>query len=137
MIEDKRKLLYPEMKRARENKQNKVRLVRDRLYINNAQYVPRLTQNPDNIKNRDTYQQRHAGSRNQWYENQSYSTESNSSSRENGSRTNKGYNSRSRVYHRSSNQKTQMALSIANQSKPTQKRCRIIQCLRQIDSVCL
>ena len=33
--------------------------------------------------------------------------------------------------------KTQMALSIANQSKPTQKRCRIIQCLRQIDSVCL
>ena len=105
VIEDKRKLLYPEMKRARENKQNKVRLVRDRLYINNAQYVPRLTQNPDNIKNRDTYQQRHAGSRNQWYENQSYSTESNSSSHENGSRTNKGYNSRSRVYHRSSNQK--------------------------------
>ncbi|MEW8544668.1 MAG: hypothetical protein AB2693_14170 [Candidatus Thiodiazotropha sp.] len=99
VIEDKRKLLYPEMKRARENKQNKVRLVRDRLYINNSQYVPRSNQNADNAYNRGGYQQRY-----QRYENQSYSVESNSSVRENGARSSKGYNSRSRVYHRSSNQ---------------------------------
>ena len=40
VIEDQRKRLYPEAKRARENKQNKVRLVRDRLFINGAEIVP-------------------------------------------------------------------------------------------------
>ena len=104
VIEARRKLLYPEMRRERENKRNNVRLVRDRLYIliNNAKYVPRSTNNPGNTK--DTYQQRHAGCRNQWYESQSYSMESSNSIRENRFRKNKGYNSRSRVYHRLSNQ---------------------------------
>ena len=40
VVEDKRKLLYPEMKRAKHNKQNKVRLVRDKLYVNNVEIIP-------------------------------------------------------------------------------------------------
>ena len=39
-IENRRKSLYPVAKRARQNKQNKVRLVRDKLYINGVQYIP-------------------------------------------------------------------------------------------------
>ena len=39
-IENRRKLLYPVAKRARQNPNNKVRLVRDKLYINGAQYIP-------------------------------------------------------------------------------------------------
>ena len=39
-IEEKRKRLYPEMKRARSNPENNVRLVKDRLYINNVQFKP-------------------------------------------------------------------------------------------------
>ena len=44
-IEDRRKLLYPEAKVARQNKDNKVRLVRDKLYINGQQYVPQSQDN--------------------------------------------------------------------------------------------
>ena len=33
-IEEKRKLLYPVAKKARQNKENRVRLVRDKLYVN-------------------------------------------------------------------------------------------------------
>ena len=41
VIEDKRKRLYPEAKRARaESKQNKVRMVRDRLWVNGYEYIP-------------------------------------------------------------------------------------------------
>ena len=37
VIEQKRKMLYPVAKEARQNKENKVRLVRDRLFINNKE----------------------------------------------------------------------------------------------------
>ena len=41
VVEDQQKRLYPEAKRARaDSKQNKVRLVRDRLFINGSEYVP-------------------------------------------------------------------------------------------------
>ena len=40
IVEDKRKTLYPIAKEARSDKQNKVRLVRDRLFINNTEVVP-------------------------------------------------------------------------------------------------
>lgn len=39
-IENKRKVLYPIMKKARENKDNKVLLVRDKLFMNNVEVVP-------------------------------------------------------------------------------------------------
>ena len=39
-IESVRKTLYPVMKATRANKNNKVRLVRDKLFINNVQYIP-------------------------------------------------------------------------------------------------
>ena len=39
IIEDKRKLLYPEAKKARQNEENKVRMVRDKLYVNNTEVV--------------------------------------------------------------------------------------------------
>ena len=39
-IENKQKVLYPIMKKARENKDNKVRLVRDKLFIDNVEVVP-------------------------------------------------------------------------------------------------
>ena len=40
VVEDKGKLLYPEMKKAKHNKQNKVRLVRDKCYVNNVIIIP-------------------------------------------------------------------------------------------------
>ena len=39
-VELKRRKLYPEMKRARQNPQNKIRLVRDKLYVNDQEYIP-------------------------------------------------------------------------------------------------
>ena len=51
VIEEKRRLLYPEMKRARANPENKVRLVKDKLYINNAQFIP----SHDNTDERDSF----------------------------------------------------------------------------------
>ena len=38
-IENKRKLLYPVAKRAKRNKHNKVRLVRDKLFINGEEII--------------------------------------------------------------------------------------------------
>ena len=46
-IEEKRKLLYPEAKKARQNKDNKVRLVRDKLYVNGKE-VTMETNSKDN-----------------------------------------------------------------------------------------
>lgn len=40
-IETVRRTLYPVMKKAKENKDNKVRLVRDRLFINDQEYIPK------------------------------------------------------------------------------------------------
>ena len=40
VIENRRKSLYPEMRKAKQNKQNKVRLVKDKLYINDIQFIP-------------------------------------------------------------------------------------------------
>ena len=39
-VESKRRTLYPIMKKARENKENKVRMVRDRLFINDNEVAP-------------------------------------------------------------------------------------------------
>ena len=39
-VEIKRRKLYPEMKRARENPDNKIRLVRDKLYVNGREFIP-------------------------------------------------------------------------------------------------
>ena len=57
-VEDRRKLLYPEMKRAKENKSNKVRLVRDRLFINNSEYLPTENITEQQNENRSNYQAR-------------------------------------------------------------------------------
>lgn len=42
-IEAVRRTLYPVAKKARENEENKVRLVRDRLFINDTEYKPKNT----------------------------------------------------------------------------------------------
>ena len=42
-IEDKRKILYPIAKSARQNQTNRVRLVRDKLFINGEQHIPNPT----------------------------------------------------------------------------------------------
>ena len=39
VIEDQRKLLYPEAKKARQNEENKVRMVRDKLFVNDIEVV--------------------------------------------------------------------------------------------------
>ena len=39
-MEDKRRQLYPVMRKYQENPNNRVALVRDRLYINGEQYIP-------------------------------------------------------------------------------------------------
>ena len=66
VVEDRRKLLFPEMKRARANKNNKVRLVRDRLFINNFEYVP--PEKPAGQQNeiRSDYQSRRNGTNPRW-----------------------------------------------------------------------
>ena len=69
MIEKRRKSLYPEMRKARQNKENKVRLVKDKLFINDIQFIP---ENPEyeseneqtkNPNYSDNYQYRPRGSR--------------------------------------------------------------------------
>lgn len=52
-MEDKRKQLYPVANDARKNPENKVRLVRDKLFINHEQYIPEVQ---TTIKPRDTMQ---------------------------------------------------------------------------------
>ena len=47
-IENRRKMLYPEAKRAKQNKNNEVKLVRDKLYINGKQFIPTQTYIPQN-----------------------------------------------------------------------------------------
>ena len=44
-IENKRKLLYPEAKKARRNRDNKVRLIKDKLFVNGVEIKP--IQQPD------------------------------------------------------------------------------------------
>ena len=44
-IEQRRKVIYPVAKNARRNRNNKVRLVRDKLFINGQQYTPEVNQN--------------------------------------------------------------------------------------------
>ena len=47
-IENKRRELYPIMKRYKHNTNNKVALVRDKLYINGVQYIPSSSENRSN-----------------------------------------------------------------------------------------
>ena len=47
-IENKRRELYPIMKRYKQNTNNKVALVRDKLYINGVQYIPSSSENRSN-----------------------------------------------------------------------------------------
>ncbi|WAR28630.1 hypothetical protein MAR_014334, partial [Mya arenaria] len=53
-IESERKLLYGPAREARENKENKVRLVKDKLYINGQRYAPK--ERPNNPLNRQNEQ---------------------------------------------------------------------------------
>ena len=52
-MEDKRKQLYPVANDARKNLENKVRLVRDKLFINHKPYIP---EGQTIVKSRDTMQ---------------------------------------------------------------------------------
>lgn len=63
-IEARRKLLYGEANAARQNPNNKVRLVRDKLYINGQQYEPGLS-DYQNSRNKDTQQRNAIGTNNQ------------------------------------------------------------------------
>ena len=47
-IENKRKQLYPEAKRARQNKNNEVRLVHDKRIINGRQFIPNTSNSQNN-----------------------------------------------------------------------------------------
>ncbi|XP_053374336.1 DNA ligase 1-like [Mercenaria mercenaria] len=69
-IEDRRKKLYPVMRKAKEDKQNKVRLVKDRLYINNVQYEPTES---DEIESRHQFDQNKAHVRKNWRNEERYS----------------------------------------------------------------
>ena len=61
--ERRRKVLYPKMKSAKQNPENKVKMVKDTLYINNNKYkcgtddTPVLiqTQNPENVRSKNQY----------------------------------------------------------------------------------
>ena len=52
-IEEKRKLLYPEAKTARQDKDNKVRLVRDKLYVNGKEVKVETRKNDNSYKVKD------------------------------------------------------------------------------------
>ena len=71
-FEAKRKLLYPVAKSARQNRENKVRLVRDKLFINGRQHTPDQTETQlkarpvqTNVHTNERYQQRHQPPRRQ------------------------------------------------------------------------
>ena len=52
-VEGKRRLLYPEMKKAKNNKGNKVRLVRDKLFVNNREIVPEQHTEPSHPRSQE------------------------------------------------------------------------------------
>ena len=54
VIEDQRKLLYPEAKKARQNDKNKVRLVRDKLFVNNSEVVVEQKMPPSGFDKNET-----------------------------------------------------------------------------------
>ena len=56
-IEERRKLLYGEARSARQNRNNRVKLVRDKLYINGRQYIPGLPNNTDSSNRKTTSRQ--------------------------------------------------------------------------------
>ena len=72
-IETKRKVLYGVMKKAKRDPNNKVRLVRDKFFINNVQYIP------ENSENRDQFNESNQTSGNargeQTYRKQGYKAE--------------------------------------------------------------
>ena len=75
IIEKRRKSLYPEMRRAKQNKENKVRLVKDKLYINNIQFIPDdVEYENEQIQNQNSiasYQYQHRDPRNRDYQRRS------------------------------------------------------------------
>lgn len=100
VIEERRKNLYPVMKQARRNKENKVRLVRDKLYINNVEYKQNHERSAQRNANPHTFVRRSNFRSRGSYRNNELNQE-NSSSRDNNINTNNAY-TKSRVYQRSS-----------------------------------
>lgn len=99
VVEKKRKLLYPEMNKAKQNKENKVRLVKDKLYINGKEYIPETTETDSDTETKqypnpmNKFSKRSRGSSNYGYQ-RSY---------QNQTGTPRGY-ARGRTFKRSMNQ---------------------------------
>lgn len=113
IVEDKRKTLYPIAKEARSDKQNKVRLVRDRLFINNTEVVPDSSAETQVGQYRD--QTRSYKQTEQTRPSQSTSTYSDAVRNKGGYR-NIGYGKSRYVYPRQSQQNTQRKSSTVSKS---------------------
>lgn len=101
VVEDKRKILYPEMKKARSDSQNKVRLVRDRLFINNVEFTSDGSTNPQNKQNRDQMLHRSDRRDVQWEHPQSSVSAYSNAVRNNDGVRNIGYGKSRYIYPRS------------------------------------
>ena len=60
-IETKRKALYGVMKKAKRDPNNKVRLVRDKLFINDVQYIPENSENRNKADESNQNQRKRIG----------------------------------------------------------------------------
>lgn len=121
VVEDQRKLLYPEMKRARANEQNKVRLVRDKLYINNVEFVPsKLPNQQKRVQVRYEQPSNYSG-QTDGRRRRNYHTSANSSSQSpNAGSSNYSY--ASRVFQRSSNAGVKITPKSTNFTVQTRNR---------------
>lgn len=125
VVEDQRKLLYPEMKRARANEQNKVRLVRDKLYINNVEFIPsKETNQQKRVQVRYEQSSNYSG-QTDGRRRRNYHTSSNGSSqRQNTGSSNYSY--ASRVFQRSSNATAKITPKPTNSTVKTRNRFEVL-----------
>ena len=127
VVEDQRKLLYPEMKRARANEQNKVRLVRDKLYINNLEFVPSKEANQQKRVQVRYEQSSNYSGKTVGRGRRNYHTSSNGSSlRPNNGSSNYSYVCYSRVFQRSSNANAKITPKSTTSTVKTRNRFEVL-----------
>ena len=121
VVEDQHKLLYPEMKRARANEQNKVRLVRDKLYINNVEFVPsKETNQQKRVQVRYEQSSNYSGQTDGRRRRNYHTPSIGSSQRPNTGSSNYSY--ASRVFQRSSNDNARNTPKSTNSTAKTRNR---------------
>ena len=120
-IENRRRLLYPAMRYYKKDKQNKVRLVRDKLYINDIEYIPEDDANT-------TQNKRHTTDMNVQRRTYNHQTDRQmSTSQRNNQRSNHGYPQNKTIYSQRIFRPSYSATLLNNGARPKQRTSNISQ----------